>query len=61
MAMLGRNAPAQYSVHLSNQAAPEKQTSTEELRAALTRLRLKANGAKPEPPPAEEEQSSGPH
>jgi hypothetical protein len=51
MSMLGANAPAQYSVHLSNQAAPEQQTSTDRLRAALDRL--DAAAAK-EPPPAEE-------
>jgi hypothetical protein len=48
MAMLGGNAPAQYSVHLSHAVAPAV-TSTDRLRAALDRLDGKAA------PPAEEE------
>jgi hypothetical protein len=54
MSMLGGNAPAQYSVHLSHAVAVAP-TSTERLRAALDRLDAKASS------PAAEEQPSGPH
>jgi hypothetical protein len=56
MYMLGANQPMQHAVHLINQAAPSE-SSTESLRAALLRLRLKANGAKP----PEEETPALPH
>jgi hypothetical protein len=59
MYMLGANAPQQYAVHLMTQAAPERVTSTDRLRAALDRLD-RAAAAKSEPAP-EEEPASGPH
>jgi hypothetical protein len=58
MYMLGANAPQQYAVHLITQAAPERVTSTDRLRAALDRL--DAAVAKTEQA-SEEEPASGPH
>ena len=57
MTMLGGNAPAQYSVYLSNQAAPPSLTSTEKIARALDRLEGRHSTVSPEeePPP------SGPH
>jgi hypothetical protein len=57
MYMLGANAPQQYAVHLMTQAAPERVTSTDRLRAALDRL----DAAAAKEPPSAEEPPSGPH
>jgi hypothetical protein len=60
MTMLGANAPQAYSVHLSNDAAPERQTSTDSLRAALERLRAR-HLAPPLQEPGESSESAKPN
>jgi hypothetical protein len=58
-AILGTDSPIRVDPIQLIEVAGPKPNSTEELRAALPRLR--ANGAKPAPPPAEEEPPSLPH
>jgi hypothetical protein len=57
-AILGTDSPIRVDPIQLIEVAGPKPNSTEELRAALTRLRLKANGVKP---PPEEETPSLPH
>ena len=47
--MLGGNAPAQYSVHLSNAAAPAQEDSTSYYERLLSDLKRDGRPAAPEP------------